>query len=102
MKPTNIESAKQQLQSIVASFERPARGKLALLLPLREEILELDKRGAVSADIAAILAQCQITVSKDTVARFLRTEKQKDRKPRTRQPIGYITKPTADKSTSNQ
>jgi hypothetical protein len=53
---------------------------------LREEIIELDKKGATSAEIAALLAQCQITLSKDTVARFLRTEAAKERRPRAKKP----------------
>jgi len=50
-----------------------------MLAQLREEILELRKKGATSGEIAALLAQCQITISKDTVARFLRMEAAKER-----------------------
>ena len=73
MSQNNVSAAKEQLRSLVTSYSRPLRGKLALLAALREEIIELDKKGATSAEIAALLAQCQITLSKDTVARFLRT-----------------------------
>ena len=80
MNPINIEDTKQQLREFVKSYQRPLHGKFAILSPLRDELIELDAKGAKSADIAAILAQFQITVSKDTVARFLRIEKQNERK----------------------
>ena len=80
MNPINIEETKQKLGEFVKSYQRPLHGKFAILSPLRDELIELDAKGASSADIAAILAQYQITVSKDTVARFLRIEKQNERK----------------------
>jgi hypothetical protein len=80
MNPINIEDTKQKLGEFVKSYQRPLHGKFAILSPLRDELIELDAKGASSADIAAILAQYQITVSKDTVARFLRIEKQNERK----------------------
>jgi IS30 family transposase len=86
MSQNNVNAAKEQLRSLVTSYSRPLRGKLALLAALREEIIELDKKGATSAEIAALLAQCQITLSKDTVARFLRTEAAKERRPRAKKP----------------
>jgi len=86
MSQNNVSAAKEQLRSLVKSYSRPLRGKLALLAALREEIIELDKKGATSAEIAALLAQCQITLSKDTVARFLRTEAAKERRPRAKKP----------------
>lgn len=76
--PTSIQggdnAAKEQFRLLVKNYARPVRGKLALLAPLREELLELDRKGATTGEIAGLLAQCQITVSKDSVARFLRTE----------------------------
>jgi len=86
MNPINIEDTKQQLGEFVKSYQRPLHGKFAILSPLRDELIELDAKGAKSADIAAILAQFQITVSKDTVARFLRIEKQNERKKPTTPP----------------
>ena len=80
MNPINIEDTKQKLGEFVKSYQRPLHGKFAILSPLRDELIELDAKGASSADIAAILSQYQITVSKDTVARFLRIEKQNERK----------------------
>jgi len=80
MTPINIEEIKQQLGEFAKSYQRPLRGKTAVLSPLRDELLTLDAKGATSGEIAATLSQYQITVSKDTVARFLRIEKQNDRK----------------------
>jgi hypothetical protein len=86
MNEINANAAKEQLRSLVKSYSRPLRGKLALLAALREEIIELDGKGATSAEIAAMLAQCQIKLSKDTVARFLRTEAAKEHKTRAKKP----------------
>ena len=80
MNPINIEETKSRLGEFAKSYQRPLRGKTAILSPLRDELLELDAKGATSGEIASALSQFQITVSKDTVARFLRIEKQNDRK----------------------
>ncbi len=80
MNPINIEEIKQRLGEFAKAYQRPLRGKTAVLSPLRDELLELDAKGATSGEIASKLAQYQITVSKDTVARFLRIEKQNERK----------------------
>ena len=80
MNPSNLEAAKQQLGEFVKAYQRPLRGKFALLYPLKDELMALDAKGATSGEIASVLAQFQITVSKDTVARFLRLEKQRERK----------------------
>ena len=82
MSQISIEAAKQQLGQIAKSYQRPLRGKFAILAPLRDEIVELAGKGAASAEIAAFLAQCQIAVSKDTVARFVRMETAKERSSR--------------------
>jgi len=74
MSDTDMNAAKQQLRSLTDAYQRPLRGKFAVLMPLRQEIIELDRKGASGGEIAAMLAQCQVTVSKDTVGRFLRQE----------------------------
>lgn len=74
MTQLNMDAVKEQLRSLAADYERPLRGKFAVLMPLRAEIIELERKGASTGEIAAMLAQCQITVSKDTVGRFLRQE----------------------------
>lgn len=82
MSDINFDAARQQLRNCIKTYQRPLRGKFAVLAPLRDELVELHKKGATGAEIAAMLAQCQVTVSKDTVARFLRMETAKERGPR--------------------
>lgn len=82
MNESNINAVKEQLHQFTQTYQRPLRGKLAVLMPLRDEVLELARKGAASGEIASILAQYQITVSKDTVSRFLRQETKKERTPR--------------------
>lgn len=94
MNPINIEETKSRLGDFVKAYQRPLRGKTAILSPLRNELLELDAKGATSGEIAAALSQFQITVSKDTVARFLRIEKQNERKKPAGKPARKILLPT--------
>ena len=75
MADINIIEAKAKLREIAKNYKRPLHGKLALLAPLKDELLELRKKGASIAEIAGHLAECKITVSKDTVQRFLRAAK---------------------------
>lgn len=82
MNESNVNTVKEQLRSLIENYTRPLRGKLATLAPLREEIFALHKKGASSAEIAALLAQCQVTISKDAVARFLRVESARERSTR--------------------
>lgn len=84
MNQNNLNPVKEHLRQIIESYERPLRGKLATLAPLRQEIFALHKKGASSAEIAALLAQCQVTISKDAVARFLRVEAARERSTRTK------------------
>jgi hypothetical protein len=79
MNQIEISAVKEQLRQFTQSYRRPLRGKFAVLMPLRDEIMELERKGAASGEIASILAQYQIAVSKDTVARFLREEARKER-----------------------
>ena len=79
MNQIDMNAVKHQLREFTQTYQRPLRGKFAVLFPLREEIVELSRKGAASGEIASILAQYQITVSKDTVARFLREEARKER-----------------------
>jgi IS30 family transposase len=82
MNQIDMSAVKQQLREFTQGYQRPLRGKLAVLMPLRDEVLELARKGAASGEIASVLAQYQITVSKDTVSRFLRQETKKERTPR--------------------
>jgi septum formation topological specificity factor MinE len=96
MEHINTNAAKEQLRSLIQNYSRPLRGKLGVLAQLREEILELSKKGATSAEIAAMLAQCQVNLSKDSVARFLRMEAAKERSTRTKKTATAPQAPTTD------
>ena len=87
MNESNVSAAKEQLHLLANNYVRPLRGKLAVLAQLREEILALDKRGATTAEIAAVLAQCEITISKDFIGRFVRLEVAKERKTRAKKAV---------------
>jgi hypothetical protein len=93
MTQLNMDAVKEQLRSLAADYERPLRGKFALLMPLREEIIQLERKGASTGEIAALLAQCQVAVSKDTVGRFLRMEKKERSSPRAKKTGGEAQPP---------
>ncbi len=96
MNQSNITAVKEQLRLLIEAYQRPLRGKLATLAPLRDEIFALHKKGASSAEIAALLAQCQITISKDAVARFLRVEAARERGNRTKKTAAAPQTPATD------
>jgi hypothetical protein len=56
MNPINIEETKSRLGEFVKAYQRPLRGKTAVLSPLRDQLLELDAKGATSGEIASALA----------------------------------------------
>lgn len=93
MNEIDMDEVKQQLQEFTQAYQRPLRGKFAVLMPLKDEIVELDRRGAASGEISAILAQFKITVSKDTVSRFLREESRKERGSRAKRGGGEVQTP---------
>jgi hypothetical protein len=83
-----MDAVKEQFSSLVDSYERPLRGKFAVLVPLRDGIIKLENKGASTGEIVSMLAQCQVTVSKDTVGRFLRVEKKERSSPRAKKTGG--------------
>lgn len=92
----NTNAAKEQLRSLLQNYTRPLRGKFGVLAQLRDEILELHKKGATSGEIAALLAQCKVEISKDTVARFLRKEAAKERTSRAKKNAATPQTPPTD------
>lgn len=109
MDHVNTDAAKVQLRSLLQNYTRPLRGKFAVLAQLRDEVLELHRKGATSGEIAALLAQCKVEISKDTVARFLRKEAAKERSNRAKKnaampqnsaPASAPAKPFAPRFTS--
>ncbi len=66
------EELQKELASIANNFERITHPKWRELLPFKESIAELRRRGASFKTIAIILRKKSISVSHDTVARFCR------------------------------
>ena len=60
----------KELAAIAASFERTTHPKWKELMPFKDSIGELRKRGASFKTITTILRNKSISVSHDTVARF--------------------------------
>ena len=60
----------KELAAIAASFERTTHPKWKELMPFKDSIGELRRRGASFKTIATILRNKSISVSHDTVARF--------------------------------
>lgn len=75
----NIGNIKTALGKIITEFQPPVRGKLRVLIPFKPEIFALREKGATPAEIAALLAQFEIIVSKDSVARFIRLQRTADK-----------------------
>jgi hypothetical protein len=83
MSVINVEEVKKLLREFARTYRRPLHGKMLVLEPFKDDLLKLDAKNIPTADIAAFLSQkCGITVSKDTVQRFLRTVKKIDRSSR--------------------
>jgi len=64
------EQIQKELASIANSFEQVTHPKWKELLPFKDSITELRKRGASFKTITTILRNKSIRVSHDTVARF--------------------------------
>lgn len=79
MNETNIDEVKKQLNEIIATYKKPIRGKFAVLMPFKKEILTLKARGATAVEITGIMEKCKVKVSKDTVQRFLHAMKPQKR-----------------------
>jgi hypothetical protein len=75
-----------KLRDIVANYQKPPSGKNALLLPFKEEILALKKKGATHAEVATYLTDCKILekgkFAGDNISKFLAQIKHMRRIPR--------------------
>jgi hypothetical protein len=78
----NLDSVKQKLDRVVASFKPIVRSKIENLLPLKDQIIQLKKKGASNAVVAGFITQSGMKVSGDTVMRFLHVHGIKKRKTR--------------------
>jgi hypothetical protein len=77
MNEKEIKEIKAKLREYAKAYKRPLHGKLAILEPFKDELLDLEAKGVSKGEIAAELEACKVKVSKDTIQRFLRVVKQK-------------------------
>ena len=68
----DAELAQNQFATAVRNFTPKPSAKFQKLLPLKDGIAELRRKGAFYAIIADILRSTNVVVSHDTVARFCR------------------------------
>ena len=79
MSEVNIDEVKKKLNTIIAGYEKPMRGKFAALMPFKTEIFKLKAKGATAIEIRDIMDEAKVTVSKDTMQRFLHDMKPQKR-----------------------
>ena len=69
--PTDIAVRTQRFRDAVRAFTRPSPMRHAKLMPMKEGIIELRQKGASLRLIRELLATIDVSVSIDTIARFL-------------------------------
>ncbi len=69
--PTDIAVRTQRFRDAVRAFTRPSPMRHAKLMPMKEGIIELREKGASLRLIRELLATVDVSVSIDTIARFL-------------------------------
>lgn len=79
MNEVNIDEVNTQLDEIIAKYQKPIRGKFAALMPFKKRILALKEKGATAEEITGFMTKCKLTVSKDTMQRFLHDMRPKRR-----------------------
>ena len=97
--PIDAELAQNQFATAVRNFTPKLSAKFQKLLPLKDGIAELRRRGASYETIADILCNTNVVVSHDTVARFCREVLKLT--PRTRRPRKASAKALQHDSTGN-
>lgn len=68
---TDIAARTQRFRDAVRAFTPPPPKRYAKLMPLREGVVELREKGASLRLIRELLATVDVSVSIDTIARFL-------------------------------
>jgi hypothetical protein len=68
---TDIAARTQQLRDAVRAFTPPSPTRYAKLMPLKVGIIALGEKGASLRLIRELLATVDVSVSADTIARFL-------------------------------
>jgi hypothetical protein len=69
--PTDIAARTQRFRDAARAFTPPPPKRYAKLMPLKEGIVELREKGASLRLIRELLATVDVSVSIDTIARFL-------------------------------
>ena len=69
--PTDIAVRTQRFRDAVRAFTPPSPARHAKLMPLKDGIVELREKGASLRLIRELLATVDVSVSIDTIARFL-------------------------------
>jgi hypothetical protein len=69
--PTDIAMRTQRFRDAVRAFTPPPPTRYAKLMPLKDGIIELREKGASLRLIRELLATVDVSVSIDTIARFL-------------------------------
>ena len=85
---TDIAARTQRFREAVRAFTPPSPKRYAKLMPLREGIVELREKGASLRLIRELLATVDVSVSIDTIARFLAEVNGVKMKPRTAKQSG--------------
>ena len=68
---TDIAARTQRFRDAVRAFTPPPPARYAKLMPLKDGIIELREKGASLRLIRELLATVDVSVSIDTIARFL-------------------------------
>src|SRR5437764_14817454 len=80
--PSDIAVRTQRFRDAVRAFTPPPPKRYAKLMPLKEGIVELREKGASLRLIRELLATVDVSVSIDTIARFLAEVNRVKMKPR--------------------
>jgi hypothetical protein len=67
----NIEEVKRRLAQAASDFKAKTKTKLDALDPLKEQIIQLKKKGASNSEVAELITQSGMEVSKDTLRRYV-------------------------------
>lgn len=71
MEPADIATRTQRFHDAARAFTPPSPSRHAKLMPLKDGIVELRHKGASLRLIRELLATVDVSVSTDTIARFL-------------------------------
>jgi hypothetical protein len=71
----DIADIKAHLRETLTKFKKTPRGKLAYLVQIKSELLDLRAKGASAKYISERLKEKNFSVSKDTILKFLGKKK---------------------------